>query len=85
MSKESGWGGYRPGAGSGGARPGAGRPRKLFNTRGPDAAWVVERETIGGVIHPQELWRVLSVGEEEIEFQCGDDIIVLRRPDDEEE
>lgn len=81
MSK-NGWGGKRPGAGSGGPRPGAGRPRQKWNSGGPGTAWVMERETIGSTSHPPELWRVLSVGDGEIEFQCGDDIIVLRRPDD---
>lgn len=76
------WGGKRPGAGSGGPRPGAGRPRELWDSGGPSTAWVMEREQIGGDNAQRELWRVLSVGEDEIEFQCGDEIIVLRRPDD---
>jgi hypothetical protein len=76
------WGGRREGAGSGGRREGAGRPRAKWNSGGPGSAWVMERQTIGGDIHAPQLWRVLAVGMDEIEFQCGDDIIVLRRPDD---
>ena len=86
MSK-SGWGGRRKGAGSGGARPGAGPKRKYWNSGGPETHWVMERQTLSALdpFHPPEMWRVLRVGIDEIEFQCGDDIIVLRRPDDESE
>jgi hypothetical protein len=78
---KTGWGGKREGAGSGGPRPGAGRPRQIWNSGGPGVAWVRERETIGGSIQEPQLWIVLSVSEGEVEFQCGDDIIVLRRPE----
>lgn len=78
----NGWGGKRKGAGSGGQRPGAGRPRKVWDSGGPGAQWIAERETIGGTTQPPETWQVLSVSDDEIEFQCGNDIIVLRRPDD---
>ena len=68
----------------GGRRDGAGRPRSRI-TLPPGTPFVMERQTIGGdsPFHPLELWRVLSVSHDEIEFQCGDDLIVLRRPDDE--
>jgi hypothetical protein len=39
------------------------------------------KKTIGGEIRQPELWTVLSVSEDEIEFQSGDDIIVIRRPE----
>ena len=68
--------------GSGGARPGAGRPRTLFTARTGDV-YIMERESLGVEIHPPQLWRVLSVSEDEIEFQSGNDIIVLRLPDSE--
>ncbi len=76
------WGGRRPGAGSGGPRPGAGRKRSRLNLpRG--TALIMERQTIGGSdpFHPAELWTVLSVSDTELEFQSGNDIIVLRLPD----
>ena len=77
------WGGRRPGAGSGGPRPGAGRKRSRLNLpRG--TVLIMERESLGVEIHPPQLWHVLSVAEGEIEFQSGDDIIVLRLPDSEE-
>ena len=43
----------------------------------------MERQTIGGPdpFHPPEPWTVLSVSDGELEFQCGNDIIVLRLPD----
>lgn len=34
----------------------------------------------GGNIHSPQLWNVLSISEDEIEFQHGNDIIVIRRP-----
>ena len=83
MSK-SNWGGKREGAGSGGKREGAGRPRTIATLRKGDYL-AMERETIGGIIQPAQMWRVLSIGGDDgnvIEFQCGDDIIVLRPPDD---
>ena len=45
---------------------------------------MLERETIGGEIRKPELVKVLSVSENEIELQAGNDIIVLRFPDDDE-
>lgn len=43
----------------------------------------MERETIGGQqFFKPELLTVLSVSENEIEFQVGDDIIVIRRPNE---
>ena len=66
----------------GGQRPGAGRPR-LFQAS-KDNYLILERETIGGEIRQPELVRVLSVSGNEIELQTGNDIIVLRFPDDSE-
>lgn len=83
MSK-SNWGGKRDGTGSGGPRPGAGRPRAIATLRKNDYL-VMERETIGGSIQSPQMWQVLSIGGDDgniIEFQCGNDIIVLRPPDD---
>lgn len=69
------------GNGLGGRREGAGRPRRRFTLRVGDTL-ICERETIGGVIQSPARWVVLGVSPDEIEFQSGDDIIVLRRPDD---
>lgn len=66
----------------GGSRTGAGRKRKSFPVSA-DEHFIMERETIGGEIQPPQMWRVLSVSRDEIEFQCGDDIIVIRRLDTE--
>lgn len=65
----------------GGSRPGSGRKAKWFKgERGQ--TFIMERETIGGQkFFKPELWRVLSVSEDEIEFQYGDDIIVIRKPE----
>ena len=66
----------------GGARSGAGRKRVWFKAK-KDEIFIFERETIGGQkFYKPELWRVLSVSENEIEFQVGDDIIVIRRPNE---
>jgi hypothetical protein len=75
-------GGRRPGAGSGGPRPGAGRPRTRINIK-PGAVYIMERQTIGGLdpFHMPQLWTVLCVRDTELEFQSGDDLIVLRLPD----
>ena len=75
-------GGRRPGAGSGGPRPGAGRPRTRINIK-PGTVYIMERQTIGGLdpFRPPQLWTVLSVSDTELEFQSGNDIIVLRLPD----
>jgi len=75
------WGGKREGAGSGGPRPGAGRPRIYGPTFQHGETLVLERETIGGEIHPPILVTVIGVGSDELELQDGDDIIVIRRPD----
>ena len=66
----------------GGQRPGAGRPRLFQATR--DVYLILERETIGGEIRKPELVRVLSVSDSAIELQTGNDIIVLRFPEDDE-
>lgn len=68
---------------SGGARSGAGRPLEKFTAR-KDEFFIMERESIGESIHPPELWRVLSISENEIEFQHGNDIVVIRRPGDDD-
>ena len=68
--------------GSGGPRAGAGRKRSRLNLpRG--TALIMERQTIGGSdpFHPAELWTVLCVRDTELEFQSGNDLIVLRLPD----
>ena len=72
------------GQGLGGRRDGAGRPRLRFTARRGNV-YIMERETIGALdpFHKPELWTVLSVSRDEIEFQAGDDIIVLRLPDTE--
>lgn len=64
----------------GGQRPGAGRPR-LFQAS-KDNYLILERETIGGEIRKPELVKVLNVSDNEIELQTGNDIIVLRFPED---
>lgn len=68
------------GEGLGGSRPGAGRKAVWFKAERGESL-MTERETIGGEIREPELWTVLSVSVDEIEFQCDDDIIVIRRPD----
>jgi len=69
------------GEGLGGLRPNAGRKAKWFKAE-REQTFMMERETIGGQkFFKPELWRVLSVSESEIEFQCGDDIIVIRLPE----
>lgn len=62
----------------GGRREGAGRPRTRFIAR-KGSVYTVDRQTIGGPnpFHPTELWTLLSIEDDEIEFQCGDDIIVI--------
>lgn len=65
---------------SGGPRTGAGRPA-YFKTRKDDYL-ILERETIGGQIQKPELVKVLSISNDEIELQTGNDIIVLRLPND---
>lgn len=79
-----GWGGRRSNAGSGGKRQGAGRPRVWFNSRGAGATWIVENQQPGKFPDKPRAWRVLSVADDEIEFQDIDteEIIVIRLPDD---
>lgn len=67
----------------GGQREGAGRPSVIAKLRKGDYL-VMERQTIGGEIQKPQLWQVIAVGGDDetiIEFQCGNDIITLRRPD----
>lgn len=68
----------------GGRRKGSGRPRSKTQVRKGDY-FIAEREAIGGEIQKPEMWQVLAIGGDDgnvIEFQCGDDIITLRPPDD---
>lgn len=60
-----------------------GRPRTTFTVRLGDTL-VVERQTLGALdpFHKPEFARVVGVSTEELEIQVGDDIIVLRYPDD---
>ena len=73
----------------GGVRLNAGRKANRFIVERGETV-VFERETIGVEIHKPQLWRVLSVSYDEIEFQCGNDILcgndifVIRKPDIEE-
>lgn len=70
------------GANLGGSRPGSGRNAKWFRAE-KDEKLICEIETIGGEIQKPVWWNVLSISENEIEFQHDDDIIVIRRPTDE--
>jgi len=66
----------------GGSRPGAGRKAVWFKAQRGEKL-IMERETIGGQkFFKPELWTVLSVSEDEIECQIGDDIIVIRKPNE---
>ena len=67
----------------GGVRLNAGRKANRFIVERGETV-VFERETIGVEIHKPQLWRVLSVSYDEIEFQRGNDIFVIRKPDIEE-
>ena len=77
------WGGRRAGAGSGGPRPGAGRPRARFTAR-RGQTYIMERVGASDPFHEPEWWTLLSVQTGMFEFQHGDDIIVIRLPDDDE-
>lgn len=81
---KSGWGGKRPGAGSGGPRPGAGRPRTRWAARVGDV-FVMERQAPGELdpFHEPEIVTILSVSDNEIEFQVreSEDIITLTLPE----
>jgi hypothetical protein len=82
-SSKKSWGGKREGAGSGGSRPGAGRPSQIARLRKGDHV-ITERQTIGGEIQKPQLWKIISIGGDDgaiVEFQCGDDIITFRSPD----
>ena len=68
---------------SGGSRPGAGRKAVWFKAERGESL-MAERETIGGEICQPERWTVLSVSVDEIEFQCGNDIIIIRKPESDE-
>lgn len=68
----SNWGGKRKGAGSGGKREGAGRKPvlKWKNTRLKLGGYVViEREELGGLPLPPEVWKLVNVQDGHFEFQ----------------
>lgn len=64
----------------GGQRPGAGRP-KLFKAR-KDLYLILEHEIIGGEIRKPELVKVLEIGEKKIKLQTGNNVIILRFPEE---
>lgn len=69
---------------SGGAREGAGRKATWFRAV-KDQKLIHERQSLD--TDPKfinEVWTVLSVSEREIEFQCGNDIIVVRWPEEDD-
>jgi hypothetical protein len=79
------WGGKREGAGSGGPRPGSGRPRTRWNTGGRGTVWKMERsERPGALPDKPRRWVILSVSDDEIEFQDLDteELYIITRPDD---
>lgn len=65
----------------GGTRSGSGAPYKFAPRK--NEHFIFERETIGGEIQKQELWIFNAVEEngDNLIFQCGDDIITIRRPE----
>lgn len=72
------------GEGLGGRREGSGRKPRWFRAE-KDQKMIHERQTLD--TNPNfinEVWTVLSVSEKEIEFQCGNDIIVVRWPEDDD-
>ncbi len=75
----TGWGGKREGAGSGGARPGSGPKRRYSPRFMHGESLIMEREEIGGEIHPPVLVTVIGVSRDELELQAGNEIIVIRR------
>jgi hypothetical protein len=67
---------------SGGKRPGAGRPAKPKLATQHGEYMIFEQETIGGEIKKPLLARIVGLTENAIEWQVGDDIYTLRRPDE---
>lgn len=65
---------------SGGKRTGAGRPA-YFKVR-QDEWLIVERSSLDGNFQPPELGRVVGIENDELELQIGNDILVIRVPDD---
>lgn len=67
--------------GSGGTRKGAGAPYKFAPKK--NEYFIFERETIGGEIRKPELWIFNAVEDngDNLIFQCGNDIITIRRPE----
>lgn len=69
---------------SGGAREGSGRPGTWFRAE-KEQKLIHERQTLDtNPNFTNEVWTVLSVSEKEIEFQCGNDNIVVRWPEEDE-
>lgn len=63
---------------------GAGRPTIKFTVRHGQKL-LMERQTMGMDINERrEVWTVLNISRDEIEFQCDNDIIVVRVPDENE-
>lgn len=66
---------------SGGPRTGAGRPAYLKVFR--DQYLVIERSSINEAkFYPPEVGRVIGISNDELELQIGNDILVIRAPDD---
>lgn len=66
---------------TGGPRPGSGRPA-CFKARNDDYL-IIERSSINeSKFYPPELGRVCGVNEKELELQIGNEILVIRFPDD---
>jgi len=65
----SNWGGKRKGAGSGGKREGAGRPREKIKLGRPGTIWFMEKSEINGLPEKPRRLCLLSVSDDEIEFQ----------------
>lgn len=67
---------------------GGGRPREYGFRPKRGETLLVERQTVFGdptkTFHPTEAAEVLSVSDTEIELQIGNDIVVIRKPDDNE-
>ena len=66
----------------GGHRKGAGRPKlPKFNPQHGEYL-IFQQEEIGGEIQPDKLAKVIGVSDDELEFQIGDTVYVIRRPND---
>lgn len=66
---------------SGGPRPGAGRPAYFKVSR--DQWLIIERSSLNTArFDKPELGRVVGISSDELELQVGNDILVIRIPDD---